>query len=414
MPRFLILLLAVRALSAAGTSVLFDPGSPATGPFPSDFLTVSDPLQKTGLRINMPLPDCASQYTACQEAGLIGQLDGFSLRARVRVRFSGPVNTGTLRDGIFLVALDNLTQDEPGAHKPGDRVAINQVVYDPATNTVYGKPDVVLDQHRRYLLVVTDAVKDTAGSAVTADAAYLACLAASDSYCTALARAAGGITVSQGKIVAASVFTTLSATAWLEHARDVLDFVPPMFRLAEPRSTFLLADLASLTVTQQVGVNPPQFQDFSLPLDPVLLTGLDRVVVGSFTSPNFLEDDQSIRPAPSGPGLAVPARTNRLWFNALLPASPKPAAGYPVVIFGHGNGDSRFGGPTAVAPVMTRNGFAVIAINAVGHGFGPESTLTLVDKSGKRNVTRRRAAAEWTSMATAGSMRTKAAFWWLP
>ena len=65
----------------------------------------------------------------------------------------------------------------------------------------------------------------------------------------------------------------------------------------------------------------------------------------------------------------------RTYFNALLPpAGKKPPAGYPVVIFGHGFGDSRFGGPTAVAPTLANNGFAVIAINAVGHGFGPLST----------------------------------------
>ena len=69
------------------------------------------------------------------------QLDGFSVRARVRVRFSGPVNPATLPGGIFFVALDNVTQDEPGIYKPGDRIPINQPVYDPSTNTLYAKPD---------------------------------------------------------------------------------------------------------------------------------------------------------------------------------------------------------------------------------------------------------------------------------
>lgn len=381
MPRFLVLLLFIRALGA--TSVLFDPGTPATGPFPTDFLTTFDALQKTGIRMNLPLPDCTAQYTSCQETGLLEQLDGFSLRARVQVRFSGAVNTATLRDGIFLVALDNLTQDEPGIHKPGDRIAIDQVVWDPASNTAYGKPDGVLDQHRRYLLVVTDAVKDSTGAAITSDSGYLACLASLDAYCNRVAQAAGGITVAPQKIVAASVFTTMSATAWLEHARDILPFIPPQVSLASPQSTFSLADTASLTIHEQIAVRPSRFLDFSLPISTTLLAGVDRVVIGSYNSPNFLDADQSIRPAPTGPGFAVPASTNRIWFNAILPGTPKPPAGYPVVIFGHGFGDSRYGGPTAVSPTMARSGFAVIAINAVGHGFGPESTLTVVDKSGK-------------------------------
>src|SRR6266436_4538865 len=112
MSRFLVLAFWQLSLFAAGTTVRFDPSTPEIGPFPTDFLTVPDPGQKTGLRMNLPVPDCTSQYTACQEAGLIEQLDGYSIRVRVRVRFSGAVNTGTLRDGIFLVALNNLTQDE--------------------------------------------------------------------------------------------------------------------------------------------------------------------------------------------------------------------------------------------------------------------------------------------------------------
>ena len=381
--RFLALLVCACASQASAASVLFDPSVPATGPFPTDFLTTFDALQKTGIRMNLPLPDCTAQYTACQETGLIEQLDGFSLRPRVQIRFSGAVNTATLRDGIFLVALENLTQDEPGIHKPGDRVAINQVVWDSLTNTVFAKPDVVLDQHRRYLLVVTDAVKDAAGAAVTSEPGYLVCLASSDAYCRRVAQASGGITVAPQRIVAASMFTTMSATAWLEHARDILPFVPPQVALASPRSTFPLADTASLTIHEQIGVRPSRFLDFSLPLSTTLLAGVDRVVIGSFQSPDFLDADQSIRPAPTGPGFAVPVNTNRIWFNAILPGTPKPAAGYPVIIFGHGFGDSRFGGPTAISPPMARTGFAVIAINAVGHGFGPESTLTVVDKNGK-------------------------------
>ena len=216
MVRLLLVALFVRSLVAAGTTVLFDPSTPEIGPFPTDFLTLPDLLQKSGLRVDIPVPNCASQYTACQEAGLADQLDGFSIRARVRVRFSGDVNTSTLPGGIFLVALDNVTQDEPGIHRFGDLIAINQLVYDPSTHTLYAKPDTVLDQHRRYALVVTDAVKDTAGAAVNSDGAYLACLASGTPYCAAVARAVSGISAAPQKIVAASVFTTMSATAWLE------------------------------------------------------------------------------------------------------------------------------------------------------------------------------------------------------
>ena len=371
--RLALLLFTAPALVSAATSVLFDPLSPAVGPFPSDALTVFDPLQRTGLRVNLPVPDCSVQYTSCQEAGLLDQLDGFSLRARLRIRFSGPVNTATLRDGVFFVPLD----------RPAERVPIDQVIWDAATNTAYAKPDTVLDQQRRYAIVITDAVKDAAGASVTPDPAFTACSTASDGYCGTLAAALRGLAIP--RVAGASVFTTMSATAWLEHARDVLDYVPPYVSLLQPQSTFRVSDLAALTLHEQVGVNPARFSDFSLPVaDNPILSGLDRLVIGSFQSPNFLEADQTIRNAPTLPGLGVPAGTNQVYFNAFLPSTPKPAGGYPVVIFGHGSNDSRFGGPTAVAPTLARAGLAVIAITAVGHGFGPLSTVTIADKSGNR------------------------------
>jgi hypothetical protein len=367
----LLLVLVAWPVAGTGTVVLFDPVSPDIGPFPTDNLTVLDPAQRTRLRINIPLPDCASRYTACQETGLLEQFDGFSVRARARVRFSGPVDTRTLRDGIFYVALDT-----------GDRIAINEVVFDPATNTVYAKPDAVLDQERRYGLVVTDRVLDTAGDRVESHASFRVCLERINPYCETLAGAVAGITV-PGRIVGASVFTTMSATAWLEHARAILDYVPPVVMSVLPKSVFPVPDLAAVRLHFQTGVDPVRFQDLTLPIDSALLSGIGRLVMGSFRSPNFLEVDQTIRTVATLPELQVPFETNQVYFNAFLPDTPQPAAGYPVVIFGHGFGDSRFGGPTAVAPMLARSGLAVIAITAVGHGFGPESRVTLVDKAGR-------------------------------
>src|SRR5262249_57994418 len=45
-------------------------------------------------------------------------------------------------------------------------VGISQVVWEPATNTLHAESDEFLDQHTRYLLVVTDGVLDSAGRPV--------------------------------------------------------------------------------------------------------------------------------------------------------------------------------------------------------------------------------------------------------
>jgi pimeloyl-ACP methyl ester carboxylesterase len=52
-----------------------------------------------------------------------------------------------------------------------------------------------------------------------------------------------------------------------------------------------------------------------------------------------------------------------------------PAGGYPVILAGHGLGDDRFGMPSAIAIGLCQQGYAVVAFNAFGHGYGPEGTV---------------------------------------
>lgn len=377
------LLLACQISWAAGVTVRFDPATPSVGPFPTDFLTVADTAQKTGRRVNLPLPDCRTQPSSCEETGLLNQLDGFNIQPRVRVQFSGAVNPDTLRSGIFVVWLDKLTGEEPGLQPAGHFTTINQVVYDPPTLTAYGKTDEALDQRRRYLLVVTDAVRDASGDGVEPEAGFLGCAGQGpNDYCAGLARAVSDLAgqLAPRRIVAASVFTTLSATAWIEKARAAIGISPLNVQRASPNGVFRLADLASVVWRPQVRANPPAFTNTPLPL--ALLSGVGRVAFGSFRSPSFLDDKQLIAAAPTGADVSLPEAAGEIFFEVYLPASPMPAAGYPVVIFGHGLGDSRFGGATAVAATMARNGLATIAINAVGHGFGPQGTIVITQRDG--------------------------------
>jgi hypothetical protein len=367
-------------LFAAGALVRFNPADPAVGPFPTDYLAVPDPAQKTGQRVNLPIPNCAPQDATCAVLALLNQTDGFNLLPRLAVRFTKRINPDTLRSGIFYAALDNLTQEEYGVTRDGQTMFINQVIYDPATETAYAKPDAMFDQHRRYALVVTDAVADSAGDPVAADPAYLACLAPAGQtpYCAALAQAVGRLApqFAPHKIVSASIFTTLSATAWMESARGQLLATQPK-AAAGPPAVFAVSDIAAFTIHQQTGVSPERFNDFTLPLSNPLFTGVGRVAFGSFQSPRFLNGQQIIPPQPSGMAVAAPAAADTIQYVVWLPGTPEPPAGYPVVIYGHGLGDSRFGGPTAVAPVLAQAGFATIAIDAVGHGFGLRSSVML-------------------------------------
>ena len=67
--RFLgIAALACSSLVAANTTVGFAPNRQEIGPFPSDALTVEDARQRTGRRVNLPLPDCQlpTNLVACE------------------------------------------------------------------------------------------------------------------------------------------------------------------------------------------------------------------------------------------------------------------------------------------------------------------------------------------------------------
>jgi uncharacterized protein (TIGR03437 family) len=359
----------------SGVVVKFDPSEPSIGPFPTDYLTTPNAAQKTGLNINLPKPDCTLQPSACAQVSGLNALDGFALQPRIRVTFSDAIDPTTLRAGIVFVWLDNLTSDEKGLGPSGQLTGINQVVYDPATKTAYAKPNDFFDQHRRYALVVTDAVLDAMGNPVGPDPRFTGCIESpSNSYCNILQETVRNLrdAALPGKIVAISVFTTMSATAWLEKARDLLSQAPIAYQpLGTPVKA---ASILSIDLKAQTGANPVTFQTLSLKIPVGTLDGVDRIAFGTYQSPNFLNAQQYI-PAAS---LTLPSSNNKIQLHAYIPSSPMPAGGYPVVIFGHGFGSNSFATPTLIASTFAKAGFVMLAINVVGHGYGPQSVIELV------------------------------------
>ena len=67
--------------------------------------TVEDANQATGLRVSLPLPDCAARPSDCEDVAVLNTLDGFSLQPRLSIPFSGAVELATVSsDTVFLVA----------------------------------------------------------------------------------------------------------------------------------------------------------------------------------------------------------------------------------------------------------------------------------------------------------------------
>jgi hypothetical protein len=122
-----------RCLLSA-THALFDLGSPAGGAFPSDRFTVADTTQNTARRVNLPLPDPSTHRSDYEDTQVLNTLDGFSLQPRLSVPFDRPIDVNTVNSSdVFLVSLGNtLDHNDHG----GQVVGINQVIWDPATNTL--------------------------------------------------------------------------------------------------------------------------------------------------------------------------------------------------------------------------------------------------------------------------------------
>jgi len=354
------------AVSAAGVDVL--------SLFPSDRFTVHDRTQNTRRRVNLAKPDCALNVVRCQDIDVLNTLDGFNIQPRLSVAFSGAIDVSSAHsDSIFLVSLGSTL----GHGSFGDRVGINQIVWDPQANTLHAESDELLEQHTRYALVVTDRVRDAQGHRI--GAARSSSRDDDDDYKAMLH--------GHGRIAAVSIFTTQSITTTLEKIRDQIKAshpAPARFDVgsAGQRAVFPLNSLAGASFVRQVGT-APAFQTSPLPLVALgVRPGVGTLAFGSYLSPNYQVPGEYIPQIGTRTGTPVAQSSNTIHFNLVLPSGTRPAAGWPVAIFGHGFTDSRFGAPFAVAASMAERGIATIAINVVGHGGGPLGTIVVTTTSG--------------------------------
>jgi Big-like domain-containing protein len=388
-------------LWCGNTTVLFQPASLSVGPFPTNALTVQTTIQQTGLQVNLPSPaGCTNLSTAaqCINTQLLNQLDGFSVNPRIMVCFSGPVDVTTLRKGISILAL------KPG----GQSIGINQAIFDPAAMCAFAKPDQVLDQQTQYLIIVTSDVTDADGKRLKGSKDFKDCVEESRSaYCAGLSLALNSIKGKRdnsgagenatqasnknsnggrsGDVIAASLFTTLSATSWLEraHAQVNSGAIPGAGQLYGPLSTFDLKAVTSITWMPQTGV-PGVNLNQTLPLG--VLAGVERIAFGLVLSPLYLNTSGpqagTISTTPTNASIPPPSTVVPVSFHLFLPATNSPSGKIPVIIYGHGLGDNQFGAPTFAASTWAQKGFATLAIEITGHGFGPLSTTQVTTNSG--------------------------------
>ncbi|TMF57072.1 MAG: hypothetical protein E6I19_04260, partial [Chloroflexi bacterium] len=125
----LALALVYPADALAATASALAP-TKAGQPFPTNLYTVHDGTQITGLRVDLPKPDCAIHPSDCADIDVLDTLDGFNIQPRISIPFSAPIDLSTVSSStVFLVG--------PGGHVVG----INQAVWEPLTNTLHAESD---------------------------------------------------------------------------------------------------------------------------------------------------------------------------------------------------------------------------------------------------------------------------------
>src|ERR1700730_13409097 len=347
----------------------------------------------------------------------------------------------SLADGVPDCAIhgDNSEDEEPLVSRPrsGWVVGINKVMWEFTTNTLYAEADEMLEQHTRYALVVTRAVMDKNGNPIepskafkraigdeqddgpaVADAGVLAYQRSLRSAVAAV-RLAG---VRRHDIAVLSVFTTMSVTWLLEKVRDQIAAAaapaPIDFHIGPagsngPPMVFDLGAIIGMTFNRQMftTAGPGRCAPSTAPCPANLAPRLDalrivpgavaKIAFGQYRSPNYLRLEVDsitggtlVRIPAVGTYSGVPqVQTNggrpvRVLasrgslgpdrsFVVFTPSGTQPADGWPVVIFGHGSGDTMLGSPFNVAAKMASHGLATIAIHSAVHGFGPDSTVTV-------------------------------------
>lgn len=377
-PSRLALLLALSPALALANGVTVD----GDAIFPSNRFTVPDFGNATLRRVNLPKPDCAARPSDCADIAVINTLDGFSTQPRITVPFTGAIDPASVSSqSIYLVNLGDVMT----LRGFGERVGINQVVWDPASRTLAFESDELLQERSRYLLVVTTDVRDAGGKRLPSLLAKGNPGHHAREMRDAMSVVRGGLR----NVAAASVFTTQSSTGDLlkvQRRIKASNPAPADFMLGNGgsvRTVFPVSGLQGIQFSRQVGTAPTFAAGFlPTPALNIVNGAVGHIAYGRYASPRYQNAQQVIAATPTLTGMPQQQGTDQLVFQLFLPASPKPAAGWPVALFGHGFTDSMYGAPWTIASVLASQGIATLSINVVGHGGGAQGFLTAIPTSG--------------------------------
>ena len=354
-PRSLLLMAVLIAsiipmtVSAASRVQVLTGSTPDSRIMPSNSFTVADPSQITGIRLNLPVPACgASNISVCDDLNLLNLQDGFDLRPRVTVPFSGPIDPSSVTATDFYVTGPS-----------GFRTPITQLVWDPTANVLAGEPSDFLTEKTHYSVVVTNGIKDSTGRSV------IACAGA----CT-------------------SSFTTETATPELAKLRAALDngtaYTNSGIGAANRGASFVQGGVRDVfpaaTVTQiergdQVYASASKPLSYSTVLNTAV-SGVGYYAFGSFLVPRYQTYANAVIPHVSSAQTPQPIGNQRVGFTLVVPAGAQRSGGWPVAIFGPGFTRSKYDLFLA-ADLNAAHGIATMATDPAGHAFGAASVAVV-------------------------------------
>jgi hypothetical protein len=374
----------------------FDLSTMRQSPFPSDLYTVADSGQNTGLRVSLPKPDCNAKLSDCQDIAVLNQLDGFSAQTRLEIPFNGGIDPNSVNSSnLFFISLGDQV---PGGDPGGERIGVNQVVWDPASLTLFVESDQLLEQHTRYIALVTNGIRDSLGNPIIPAVGFTkflgqqqepgSQLAVYDAELQAALDSGAVRPVPRASIAAATVFTTQSVTSFLEKVRDQIKKATPapadfLLGTMGERTVFAKSTVSSIVFNEQDTAAPTFSQhNLLIPLLDLVPSSVGTIAYGKYRSPDYEIAPAVLPDLPTRSGMPQAQQMADMYFTLFLPASPKPATGWPVAIYSSHLKDP---GAILVASIMAAHGIATISINAVGDGGGPLGNLVVT--AGNRSVT---------------------------
>lgn len=307
--------------------------------------------------------DLVSAYLSLVEDNLS---DGFSIHPTIFFRFSKEIDPRSLKDAVFLTALDPMSKDY-GKKIPIDmnfRVEESALA---ASNLLAIRPisGFSLLPKTSYAAFISDSVVDKLGISIQATKTFTKLLAkeVKDNY---LQHAHQNYQAIRNyieahhltNIVSATIFTTGDPTTMMKKARDVIN------RHSRPiaRDLSLVNDQDELYVEFQGSYQAINFQQ---------------------GEPPYLESGGNIKQNIIGE--PIPARIETMRFAMSVPKGEMPQEGWPVVLYAHGTGGdyrtfirNRTASSLAnIADEENNNiaGFVVIGIDQVLHGARDDSGM---------------------------------------